>query len=73
MIISAAMQASRITQRRLREDAEQTRPAIEARLCLGLSTRQAFLPHQRSALLPAIDSTKVAGLIPAGVGDVNPS
>lgn len=38
-----------------------------ARLCLGQSAREAFLPHQRSALrtalIPAIDSTKVVGLI----------
>jgi len=67
MIVSGAMLASGLTLRRLREDAEQARPAIEARLCLGLSARDAFLPHQRSALhtalLPAIDSTKVVGLI----------
>jgi putative ABC transport system permease protein len=67
MIVSSAMQASGIALRRLREDTQQARPAIEARLCLGLSARQAFLPHQRSALrtalLPAIDSTKVVGLI----------
>jgi putative ABC transport system permease protein len=67
MTVSAAMLASGITLRRLREVAEQARPAIEARLCLGLSAREAFLPHQRSALrtalLPAIDSTKVVGLI----------
>jgi putative ABC transport system permease protein len=40
--------------------------AIEARLSLGLSARQAFLPHRqsalRTALLPAIGSTKVVGL-----------
>jgi putative ABC transport system permease protein len=67
MIVSGAMLASGLTLRGLREDAEQARPAIEARLCLGLSARDAFLPHQRSALrtalLPAIDSTKVVGLI----------
>jgi putative ABC transport system permease protein len=67
MIVSGAMQASGVALRRLREDAEHARPAIEARLCLGLSAREAFLPHQRSALrtalLPAIDSTKVVGLI----------
>jgi putative ABC transport system permease protein len=61
MIVSGAMQAAGLTLRRLREDAEQARPAIEARLCLGLSARDAFLPHQRSALrtalIPAIDST----------------
>jgi putative ABC transport system permease protein len=67
MIISGAMQAAGVTLRRLREDVQQSRPAIEARLCLGLPARAAFLPHQRSALrtalLPAIDSTKVVGLI----------
>jgi putative ABC transport system permease protein len=67
MIVATAMQATGLTLRRLREDAHTARPAIEARLCLGLPARQAFLPHQRSALrtalLPAIDSTKVVGLI----------
>jgi putative ABC transport system permease protein len=67
MIVAGAMQAAGIALRRLREDAHQSRPAIEARLCLGLPAREAFLPHQRSALrtalLPAIDSTKVVGLI----------
>jgi putative ABC transport system permease protein len=67
MIVSGAMLAAGLTLRRLREDAEQARPTIEARLCLGPSAHEAFLPHQRSALrtalLPAIDSTKVVGLI----------
>ena len=67
MIVAAAMQATGITLRRLRQDVQHARPAIEARLCLGLSARQAFLPHQRSALrtalLPVVDSTKVVGLI----------
>lgn len=43
MIVSGAMQAAGIALRRLCEDAEQARPAIEARLCLGLSAREAFL------------------------------
>jgi uncharacterized protein (TIGR00245 family) len=67
MIVSGAMLAAGIALRRLREEAHQARPAIEARLSLGQSGRQAFLPHQRSALrtalIPAIDSTKVVGLI----------
>ncbi|HEY2766031.1 MAG TPA: iron export ABC transporter permease subunit FetB [Pseudonocardiaceae bacterium] len=67
MIVSGAMQAAGVALRRLREDTHTARPAIEARLCLGLPAREAFLPHQRSALrtalLPAIDSTKVVGLI----------
>jgi uncharacterized protein (TIGR00245 family) len=67
MIVSAAMLAAGIALRRLREEAHQARPAIEARLSLGQSGRQAILPHQRSALrtalIPTIDSTKVVGLI----------
>jgi putative ABC transport system permease protein len=67
MIVSGAMLTAGVTLRRLREDAQTARPAIEARLCLGLPARAAFLPHQRSALrtalTPAIDSTKVVGLI----------
>jgi putative ABC transport system permease protein len=35
MIVSGAMLAAGLTLRRLREDAEQARPTIEARLCLG--------------------------------------
>lgn len=67
MIVSGAMQAAGVTLHRINEDVRQARPAIEARLCLGLPAREAFLPHQRSvlriALMPAIDSTKVVGLI----------
>ncbi|CCK61108.1 ABC transporter permease [Mycobacterium canetti] len=67
MIVSAAMLAAGIALRRLHEEAHAARPAIDARLCLGQSAREAFLPHQRSALrtalIPAIDSTKVVGLI----------
>jgi putative ABC transport system permease protein len=67
MIVSGAMVATGLVLRRIQEDAENARPAIEARLCLGLSAREAFLPHRRSAmrtaLQPAIDSTKVVGLI----------
>lgn len=67
MTVASAMQAAGITLRRLREDAVQARPAIEARLCLGLPAREAYLPHQRSALrtalLPIIDVTKVVGVI----------
>jgi putative ABC transport system permease protein len=67
MIVSAVMLAAGLSLSRFREDAVQARPAIEARLCLGLPARQAFLPHRRSALrtalLPTIDSTKVVGLI----------
>ncbi|PXX70775.1 putative ABC transport system permease protein [Nocardia tenerifensis] len=67
MIVSGAMQATGIALRRIGEDARQARPAIEARLCLGLPARQAFLPYRRSALrtalVPSVDATKVVGLI----------
>lgn len=67
MVVSGSMQATGVALRRLREDAREARPAIEARLCLGLSAREAFLPYRRSALrtalAPTIDSTKVVGLI----------
>ncbi|MBF6326946.1 ABC transporter permease [Nocardia transvalensis] len=67
MVVSGAMQATGIALRRLHEDAREARPAVEARLCLGLSAREAFLPYRRSALrtalVPTIDATKVVGLI----------
>lgn len=67
MVVSGAMQATGIALRRLHEDARGSRAAVEARLCLGLSAREAFLPFRRSALrtalVPAIDATKVVGLI----------
>ena len=67
MIISGAMVAAGLVLRRVQEDALAARPAIEARLCLGLPAAEAFLPYRRSALRtalqPAIDSTKVVGLI----------
>ena len=67
MIVSSAMLAAGGALRRLDDDVRQSRPAIEARLSLGQSGRQAILPYQRSALrtalIPAIDSTKVVGLI----------
>ncbi|MEV6773489.1 iron export ABC transporter permease subunit FetB [Nocardia sp. NPDC051030] len=67
MIVSSAMQSTGIALRRLVEDARTARDSIEARLALGLSSHQSFLPFRRSALrtalIPAIDSTKVVGLI----------
>jgi uncharacterized protein (TIGR00245 family) len=67
MIVSSAMLAAGGALRRLDDDVRQSRPAIEARLSLGQSGRQAILPYRRSALrtalIPAIDSTKVVGLI----------
>ena len=67
MVVSGAMTATNLTMRRLADIAHQQRPDIEARLALGLTPDEAMAPHlQRAvttALLPAIDSTKVVGLI----------
>ena len=67
MVVSGAMTATNLTMRRLADIAAQQRADIEARLALGLTADEAMAPHLRravkSALLPAIDSTKVVGLI----------
>ncbi|MFC0037331.1 ABC transporter permease [Actinomadura rayongensis] len=67
MVVSTAMQATALTLARLRDEAAACRPAIEARLSLGLSARAAFAPHTgravRTALIPSVDATKVVGLI----------
>ncbi|MDA2807583.1 ABC transporter permease [Nocardiopsis suaedae] len=67
MVVSGAMQAATLSLRQVRAAIDEARPAIEARLCLGLSARQAFAPHTRAAartaLIPAIDAAKVVGLI----------
>ncbi|GLW06813.1 hypothetical protein Misp01_19430 [Microtetraspora sp. NBRC 13810] len=67
MVVAGAMQATALTLTRLREEIETARPQIEARLSLGLDAAAAFAPHARTALrtavMPAIDSTKVVGLI----------
>ena len=66
MVVSGAMAATSVTLTRLCEEAA-ARPAIEARLCLSHPASQAFAPHLhaalRTALIPAIDSTKTVGLI----------
>jgi putative ABC transport system permease protein len=67
MVVSGAMVATGITLRRLREEAARSRPEIEAGLALGLPSQEAFRPYLRdavrTALLPAMDNTKVVGLI----------
>ena len=67
MIVSGAMAATAVTLTRIREEAAAARPAIEARLSLGMPASQAFAPHLhaalRTALVPSIDSTKTVGLI----------
>jgi putative ABC transport system permease protein len=67
MVVSGAMQAIALTLVRTRDEARTRRAAIEARLALGLPAAEAFAPYLRgglrTALIPAIDSTKVVGLI----------
>jgi putative ABC transport system permease protein len=67
MIVSGAMAATAVTLTRIREEAAAARPAIEARLSLGMPASQAFAPHLhaalRTALIPSVDSTKTVGLI----------
>lgn len=67
MIVSGAMQASALTLLRLGEQARDSVRTIEARLLLGFPGERALAPHRhvaaRTALLPAVDATKVVGLI----------
>lgn len=67
MVVSGAMTAAAMTMRQIAASAMNDRPAIEARLALGQSGSEAFAPFLRggvrTALVPAIDSTKVVGLI----------
>jgi putative ABC transport system permease protein len=67
MVVANTMQATTLVLVRVRDEVRTARPKIEARLALGLPASAAFAPHQqtslRTALIPAIDSTKVVGLI----------
>ncbi|MCX6418659.1 MAG: ABC transporter permease, partial [Actinobacteria bacterium] len=67
MVVSAAMSATALTMRAIAKTAVEQRPAIEARLSLGMTGAAAFAPYLRegvrTALIPAIDTTKVVGLI----------
>lgn len=67
MMLTNTMGATTLVLVRIRDEVKAARPKIEARLALGLSGEEAFAPHQhislRTALIPAIDSTKVVGLI----------
>lgn len=67
MVVSAAMAASALALRRVEDAVSDHRLAVEARLSLGLPAAQAFGEEHRNAvrtaLIPAIDTTKVVGLI----------
>lgn len=65
--VSAAMQGTSIVLNRLADEVASSRSLVEARLVLGLPGPAAFAPHRRLALraslAPALDQTKVVGLI----------
>ena len=67
MVVSTAMVTAGLALQRTVDVVVDQRPRIEARLALGLSAREAFLePYRtamRTALVPAVDTTKVVGLI----------
>jgi putative ABC transport system permease protein len=67
MVVTGAMQGASLTLQRIRDEAGSSRRQVEARLALGLSSQEAFAPYLRTALrtafTPAIDGTKVVGLI----------
>lgn len=67
MVVSAAMASSALALRRVQDAAVDHRLAVEARLSLGLTAAEAFTAEHRNAvrtaLIPAIDTTKVVGLI----------
>jgi putative ABC transport system permease protein len=67
MVVSTAMVTAGLGLQRTADAVDDQRARIEARLALGLSPREAFLePYRtamRTALIPAVDTTKVVGLI----------
>ena len=67
MVVTGAMQGASLTLQRMRDEAKTGRREVEARLALGLASRDAFGPHLRTSLrttmIWAIDGTKVVGLI----------
>lgn len=67
MMIGNAMTATVLVGRRVFEELRDKRPEVEARLSLGLSSRDAARPYLRSALrtalIPQIESTKAVGIV----------
>jgi putative ABC transport system permease protein len=67
MVVSTAMVTAGLALQRTADVVADQRDKIEARLALGLPTGAAFLqPYRtavRTALVPAVDTTKVVGLI----------
>jgi putative ABC transport system permease protein len=67
ILIGGAMAATSVTGRRLAEQVHEDIAAIETRLALGVSVREALAPAVRKAaitgLIPVIDQTKNVGLV----------
>lgn len=67
MVVAGAMGATHLALARLRDEVRTARPAIEARLGLGLAAGEAFAPHRRvvvrTALVPVLDSARTLGVI----------
>ena len=67
MVIGNAMNTASLTLTTIRDDLAQGRPAVEAALALGATSRQAVAPVLKTALqramIPLIDSTKTAGIV----------
>jgi putative ABC transport system permease protein len=67
MVVAGSMQACTLTMRSLVAAARDSRPRVEAGLALGLAPAEAFGGQRRDAIraavLPAIDATRVVGLI----------
>ena len=67
MMVGNSMIATVVASRRIVAEARDHHDLIEARLALGLSSRDAFAPHLRealrTALIPQIESTKAVGII----------
>jgi putative ABC transport system permease protein len=67
MLIGNGLNATILAARRIVGEAADQRATIEGRLALGLSSRQAFQPHLRSALrtalIPQVETTKAVGIV----------
>lgn len=67
IVIGNSLSATVLVSRRLFDAADDHRDVIEARLALGLTSADAFLPELRdalrTALIPQIETTKAVGII----------
>jgi putative ABC transport system permease protein len=67
MMVGNAMTATVLVGRRVFEELRDKRPEVEARLALGIPSREAARPYVRSALrtalIPQIESTKAVGIV----------